>query len=278
MAGSGPVFICRDALRRRYKRMPYMALARRLTRPIVRPMPRFVRAEGVRVSLSAIVLWDDALEVVGGGWAVKSLDGAWSTPAPEEVPPSVGDAVSVKWLAEDGSTDAELGAIDSGVRVVSAFLLEDAIKVVMGVPGAVFMFWIEDRAGDAGSETDVADGELVVVSGDEAAVWLLAADESLTVRPGVNGCVAKFVRSDSAQRICMAGPTMTCTPAALALWMNPQTPPRKSLVSVVQVMDVGTQYATVSVAATAGKPWFVRVVVSPQPGPTANPAGQMAGE
>lgn len=52
--------------------------------------------------------------------------------------------------------------------------------------------------------------------------------------PGVNGCVCKILRSESRQRICMAGATVTWAPAAVAV-AKPQTPPLKSVMSVVHV-------------------------------------------
>lgn len=51
------------------------------------------------------------------------------------------------------------------------------------------------------------------------------------IRPGVSGCVSRIAKSSSRNLICNAGPTVTVAAARV----NPQTPPRKSVVSVVHV-------------------------------------------
>lgn len=53
------------------------------------------------------------------------------------------------------------------------------------------------------------------------------------VRPGVRGCVSRDARSDAWNRIWRAGPTVNESSSS-SLAVAPQTPPRKSVVSLVQ--------------------------------------------
>lgn len=55
--------------------------------------------------------------------------------------------------------------------------------------------------------------------------------------PGVKGCVCSMLRSESRQRIWMAGATVTWATDSVAV-AKPQTPPRKSVVSVVHVKSL----------------------------------------
>lgn len=132
----------------------------------------------------------------------------------------------------------------------------------------------------AGRLSDVlmVDVTRLVVEGRGATGCVLSAVALPSLRPGVRGCVSSMLRSASTHRIWIAGPTVTSAPAVVAARAKPQTPPRKSVTSVVQVNPTGTQYATVSPGAMAGNPSSVRVLVMPQLGPTTKPRGQMAGE
>ncbi|KAK6956033.1 hypothetical protein Daesc_001303 [Daldinia eschscholtzii] len=56
-----------------------------------------------------------------------------------------------------------------------------------------------------------------------------------TAAEGIKGSVARRSRSASRQRIWIAGPTVTGLPFAVSVRLKPQTPPRKSVVSEVQV-------------------------------------------
>lgn len=58
--------------------------------------------------------------------------------------------------------------------------------------------------------------------------------------PGVKGCVCSILRSESRQRIWMAGATVTWALGAVAV-AKPQTPPRKSVVSVVHVNSLKSE-------------------------------------
>lgn len=165
------------------------------------------------------------------------------------------------------SVVGEVSGVFLGVKVVAGCCL---VSVVLWVVGC----WSSDSVlvsrGPVVACTVV--NLLIVVSG------LGSALTPASVKPGVSGCVSKIFRSASIQRIWIAGPTVT-TPANVLSRENPQTAPRKSVVSVVQVKPEGTQYATFSPDATAGKPSFVLVLSkAKQVGPTAKPLGQMAGE
>jgi hypothetical protein len=122
---------------------------------------------------------------------------------------------------------------------------------------------------------------IVLIVGEKtSAVWLGPAGTTFVattcrLRPGESGCVSRISKSASLHRICIAGPTVTAAFGAVA---KPQTPPRKSVISVVQLIPIGTQYATFSPGTTLGNPSVVLAFVKPQLGPTANPCGQMAGE
>lgn len=77
---------------------------------------------------------------------------------------------------------------------------------------------------------------LVNVRDVELKSVLVAAPAKM--RPGVSGCVSRALRSSSRNLICNAGPTVTITEPAVEVAVarvNPQTPPRKSVVSVVHV-------------------------------------------
>jgi hypothetical protein len=79
-------------------------------------------------------------------------------------------------------------------------------------------------------------------------------------KPGVNGCVSRVLRSSSRNRICNAGPTVATTapdPAVAATCVNPQTPPRKSVVSVVHVCPLeGERISnTASYQVVLNVPW-----------------------
>jgi hypothetical protein len=135
------------------------------------------------------------------------------------------------------------------------------------------------RKGDAVVIVDVGpvsvDAMVVDVDGPGLGVDVAGdATRPASVRPGVSGCVSRMLRSAATQRICIAGPTVT----ASAPRVKPQIPPRKSDVSEVQANPLGTHQTAVSPGATAGNPSAVLVLVNPQPGPTAKPAGQIAGE
>lgn len=98
----------------------------------------------------------------------------------------------------------------------------------------------------------------------------------VVTEPRVKGSVARSIRSFSCQRIWSAGPTVAGEPFADFVRMKPQTPPRKSVVSEVQVKPLGTQYIAVSPAVIAGNPSPDLSLLAVQP--TTNPLGQIAGE
>lgn len=114
---------------------------------------------------------------------------------------------------------------------------------------------------DVTSETKVVDGSVTVVV-DTCVASAAAGPVLANFRPGVRGCVSSILRSASTHRVFKAGPSVPEEPAAVAARANPHTPPRKSLVSVVHVWPLGTQYAAVSPGAMTGNLSLVRVFVT----------------
>ena len=150
------------------------------------------------------------------------------------------------------------------------------IRVNSGVPVLVSVITVADDS--PLSDVVRVSGLLVVDVARLVKTSWVSVPVLASFSPGVRGCVSSMVRSAATQRIWIAGPTVTSAPAPVASRAKPQTPPRKSVISVVQVNPTGTQYAAVSPGAMAGNPSSVLVLVTPQLGPTTKPRGQMAGE
>lgn len=93
----------------------------------------------------------------------------------------------------------------------------------------------------------VSGGSSVVTVGSTSAPVSVSVDSGMgigtrsavlspCVDPGVNGCVSSMSRSSSFQRICNAGPTVQSAVLPVGpTTVYPHTPPRKSVVSEVQV-------------------------------------------
>lgn len=139
-------------------------------------------------------------------------------------------------VEEDGVANGEL------VGLVSEFdVLAEVLRVVNNIVDGV----------GTGTGTTTTSGlflvavlgggvpELVGAGPVRTGGWLGSAvcpgRVAMTTRPGVSGCVWSAGRSMSRHRICIAGPTVTCAPGASAVRVMPQMPPRKSVVSAVQV-------------------------------------------
>ncbi len=128
-------------------------------------------------------------------------------------------------------------------------------------------------------EVPAAGGTEIELLADGVAGGGAAAVAPASTKPGVKGCVSSLLRSASTQRICMTGPYVTGALVTAVARTKPQNPPRKSVVSPVQVMPLGTHHAAVSPVAMGGNPSPALVCVEMiQFGPTLNPSGQMAGE
>jgi hypothetical protein len=152
-------------------------------------------------------------------------------------------------------------------------------KIRLMVPLRVLVSVIRVSDEDHDSLLDVAgrsSGSLVDLVAEPVVVRLedtnvVFGSVLASLRPGVRGCVSSMVRSASIHRIWIAGPTVTRAPAVVASSAKPHTPPRKSVMSVVQVKPLGTQYTAVSPGPMVGNPSSVLVLLIPQLGPTTKP-------
>lgn len=125
-------------------------------------------------------------------------------------------------------------SVVSVVSGVSGIGDESGASVVSVVVSAVSVV--------SGSEVIAGLGWMVVVLslsavGKVGGDVVVAVSSPPNASPGVNGFVSRASRSSSFHRICIAGPTVQSTllPLVAPATVYPQTPPRKSVVSDVQV-------------------------------------------
>jgi hypothetical protein len=174
-------------------------------------------------------------------------------------------------------------AVLDGLRPVVGFPVSN-VRLMVSLRVLVSVIRISDDdsalrvAGRSSGFPVVLVAELVVVAVRLEDTSVVLGSVLASLRPGVRGCVSSMVRSASTHRIWIAGPTVTTAPAVVASRAKPHTPPRKSVMSVVQVKPLGTQYTAISPGAMVGNPSSVLVLLMPQLGPTTKPSGQMAGE
>lgn len=138
------------------------------------------------------------------------------------------DKISVVTTVENlvGGSGCSVGSVIAGVSVVppiSVVPVVSVVSVTLGLEvllGLAFMGVVDLRRVEA----------CVVVVG-------AVVSPPPSTNPGVKGCVSRATKSSSFHRICIAGPTVQSTlfPLVWPATVYPQTPPRKSDVSVVQV-------------------------------------------
>lgn len=127
--------------------------------------------------------------------------------------------------------------------LAGTFVIVEIVLIVVEPSRTGTRSGVVTRKGDAGgldvceldvSGLDVVEGD---ISGEVVASTLGTREVVVRIgsEPGTRGSVARSNRSLSCQRICIAGPTVTEAPLADVVRRKPQTPPRKSVVSDVQV-------------------------------------------